>query len=84
MVENPRSHVLSLCSRRGILIKTAMTCSQTGGMVVGAEGVINVGNLPGGLAGGGVLEASGVAGEPEGLSGDTRPLGGVDIEWHSS
>ena len=53
MVENPRSRVAPLCSGRGINIKTAMTCSQTGGLVVGAEGMINVGMVSGGLAGGG-------------------------------
>ena len=53
-----------------------MTCSQTGGMIVGAEGVIKVGMVSGGLGGGGGgVEASGAAGEPEGVSGDTRPLG---------
>ena len=45
----------------GSFIKTAMTCSQTGGMTLGAEGVIKVGM---------VSEASGAAGEPEGVSGD--------------
>ena len=63
----------------GIFIETAMTCSQTGGMVVGAERVINVGMVSVGLAGG--VEASGASGEPEGLSGGTRPLGVVDIVW---
>ena len=48
----------------------------------GAEGVINVGMLAGGLAGG--VEASGVGGGPEGVSGDTRPLGVVDIMVGSS
>ena len=66
----------------GIFSKTAMTCSQTGAMVVGAEGVINVVMVSGGLAGG--LEASGAVGEPEGWSGDTRPLGGVDMVWGDS
>ena len=64
-----------------------MTCSQTGGMVVGAEGVINVGMVSGGLAGGGGgggVEASGADGGPEGLSGDTMPLGGVDMVWGGS
>ena len=61
----------------GSFIKTAMTCSQTGGMEGGAEGVINVGMLAGGLAVG--VEASGGGGEPEGVSGDTRPLGVVDM-----
>ena len=56
----------------GSFIKTAMTCSQTGGMEGGAEGVIKVGMLAGGLAVG--VEASGVGGEPEGVAGDTRPL----------
>ena len=37
----------------GISIKTAKTCSQTGGMTVGAEGVIKVGMVSGGLALGG-------------------------------
>ena len=43
----------------------------------GAEGVINVGMLAGGLAGG--VEASGGGGEPEGVSGDTRQLWVVDM-----
>ena len=66
----------------GSFIITAMTCSQTGGMEGGAEGVINVGMLGGGLAGG--LEASGAGGEPEGVSGDTRPLGVLDMMVGSS
>ena len=33
----------------GIFINTAMTCSQTGGMTVGAEGVIKVGMVSAGL-----------------------------------
>ena len=37
----------------GRFIKTAMTCSHAGGMEGGAEGVINVGMLAVGLAGGG-------------------------------
>ena len=57
----------------GSFIKTAMTCSQTGGMEVGSEGVIKV------LAGGGGLEASAGGSGPEGVSGDTRPLGVVDM-----
>ena len=51
-----RTQALMFCPSAvvgGIFIKTAMTCSQTGGMVVGAEGVINVGMVSGGLAGGG-------------------------------
>ena len=64
----------------GSFIKTAMTCSHTGGMKGGAEGVINVGMMAGGLAGGGVgggqIEASGVGGE--------WPLGVVDIMGGSS
>ena len=44
-------------------------------MEVGAEGVMNVGMLAGGLAVG--VEASRGGGEPEGMSGDTRPLGVV-------
>ena len=50
----------------------------------GAEGVINVGMLAGG---GGLVvgvEASGEGGEPEGVSGDTRPLGVVDMMVGSS
>ena len=62
----------------GIFIKTAMTCSETGGMVVGAEGVINVGWCQG------AWQASGADGEPDGLSGDTRPLGDVDMVWGGS
>ena len=87
MVENPRSRVAPLCSGRGIIIKTAMTCSQTGGLVVGAEGMINVGMVSGGLAGGGGgggggVEASGAAGEPEELS--AWPREGVDMVWGGS
>ena len=63
----------------GIFIKTAMTCSQTGGRTVGEEGVIKVGMVSGGLTGG--VEASGAAGEPEGVSGDTGPLGAEDMVW---
>ena len=40
----------------GSFIKTSMTCSHTGGIEGGAGGVINVGMLAGGLAGG-VLSA---------------------------
>ena len=47
-----------------------------------ADGVINVGMLAGGLAG--VVEGSGAGGEPEGVSGDTRPLGVVDMMVGSS
>ena len=36
----------------GSFIKTSMTCSHTGGMEGGSEGVIKVGMLAGGLAGG--------------------------------
>ena len=71
----------------GSFIKTAMTCFHTGGMEGGAEGVINVGMLAGGLAGGGGgggVEASGVGGAPEGVSGDTRPLGVMDMMVGSS
>ena len=48
----------------------------------GAEGVINVGILAKGLATG--VEASGVGGGPEEVSGDTRPLGVVDMMVGSS
>ena len=64
----------------GSFIKTSMTCSQTGGMEGGAEGVTKVGMLAGVLAGGGGgVEASAGGSEPEGMSGDTRPLGVVDM-----
>ena len=43
----------------------------------GSGGVINVGMASGGLAGG--VEASGRGGEKEGVSGDTSPLGVVDM-----
>ena len=49
----------------------------------GAKGVINVGMVAGGLAGGGV-EASGAGGEPEVVSGDTSPLEVVDMVVGSS
>ena len=39
--------------------------------------MINVGMVSGGLAWG--IEASGAGGEPEGVSGDTSPLGVVDM-----
>ena len=69
----------------GSFIKTSMTCSHTGGMEGGSEVVINVGMLAGGLAGGGGgVEASGGGGEPKGVSGDTRPLGVVDMMVGSS
>ena len=63
-------------------IKTAMTCSHTGGMEGGAEGVIKVGMLAGVLAWG--VEASAGGSEPEGVTGDTRPLGVVDMMVGSS
>ena len=52
----------------------------------GAEGVINVGMLGRGLAGGGGggVDASGAGGESEGVSGDTRQLGVVDMMVGSS
>ena len=37
----------------GIFIKTEMSCSQTGGIIVGEQGVIKVGLVSGGLARGG-------------------------------
>ena len=69
----------------GSFIKTSMTCSHTGGMEGEAEGVIKVGMLAGVLAG--VLAGGGGGGggsEPEGVSGDTRPLGVVDMMVGSS
>ena len=66
----------------GSFIKTSMTCSHTGGMEGGADGVIKVGMWAGGLAVG--VEASGGGGEPKGMSGDTRPLGVVDMMVVSS
>ena len=84
MVGDPGSQVLSLCSSRGSFIKTAMTRSQTGGMEGGAEGVIKQGAWQRGGGGGGGVEASGRGGEPEGMSGDTRPLGVVDMMVGSS
>ena len=57
-----------------------MTCSQTGGIEGGSGGVIKVGMLEGVLVGG--VEASGGGGGggvvPKGVSGDTKPLGGVE------
>ena len=47
------------------------------GIEGGAEGVINVGMVSGGLAWG--VEASGAGDEPEGVSGDTSPLGVDDM-----
>ena len=69
----------------GSFIKTAMTCSQAGGMEVGSEGVINVGMFAGVLAGGGGgVDASAGGSGPESVSGDTRPLGVVDMMVSSS
>ena len=48
----------------------------------GSEGVINVGMLTGGLAGG--VEASGGGRDPKGMSGETRQLGVVDMKVGSS
>ena len=53
---------------------TSMTCSHTGGIEGGSGGVIKVGMLVWGLAGG--VEASGGGVGPKGMSGDTKPLGG--------
>ena len=66
----------------GSFIKTEMTCSHTEGMEEGVEGVIKVGMLAVVLAGG--LEASAGGSESEGVSGDTRPLGVVDMMVGSS
>ena len=54
----------------GSFFKTSVTCSHTGGTEGGSGGVINVGMLAGGLAGG--VEASGGGVEPKGVSGDTK------------
>ena len=50
---------------------------HTGGIEGGAEGVTNVGMVSGGLAWG--VEASGAGAMPEGVSGDTSPLGVVNM-----
>ena len=70
-------HDLMFCPSAVVLgsfIKTSITCSQTGGIEGGSGGVIRVGMLEGGLAGG--VEASGWGVGPKGMSGDTKPLGG--------
>ena len=61
----------------GSFIKTSMTCSQTGGIEGGAGGVIKVGMVEEGLTGG--EEASEGVVLSKGVSGDTKPLGGVDM-----
>ena len=66
----------------GSFIKTSMTCSHTGGIEGGSEGVIKVGMLAGGMGGG--VEATGRGVETKGVSGDTRPLGVVDMMLASS
>ena len=66
----------------GSFIKTSMTCSQTGGIEGGSGGVINVEMVAWGLAGG--VEASGGVVEQKGVSGDTRPLGVLDMMVGSS
>ena len=58
----------------GSFIKTSMTCSHAGGIEGGSGGVIKVGMVEGGLAGG--VEDSGGRVGPKGVSGDTKPLGG--------
>ena len=71
------THDLMFCPSAVVLgrfIKTSMTCSQTEGIEGGSGGVIKVGMVEGGLAGG--VEASGGAVGPKGVSGDTKPLGG--------
>ena len=57
------THDLMFCPSAVVLgsfIKTSITCSQTGGIDGGSGGVIRVGRLEGGLAGG--VEASGGGG----------------------
>ena len=66
----------------GSFIETSMTCSHTGGMDGGAEGVIKVGMLAGALVGG--IGASTGRSETEGVSGDTRPSGVVGMMMGSS
>ena len=66
----------------GSFIRTSMTCSHTGGIEEGSGGVIKVGMWVGGLAGG--VEASRGGVEPKGMSGDTRPLGVLDMMVGSS
>ena len=61
----------------GSFIKTSMACSQTGGIEGGSGGVIKVGMLEEGLTGG--VEASEGGVVAKGVSGDTKPLGGVDM-----
>ena len=64
----------------GNFIKTSITCSHTGGIDEGSGGEMNAGILGGGRAGGGGgVEASGGVVEAKGVSGDTRPLGVVDM-----
>ena len=57
------THDLMFCPSAVVLgsfIKTSTTCSQTGGIEGGSGGVIKVGMVEGGLAGG--VEASGGGG----------------------
>ena len=58
-----------------------MTCSQTGGMIVGEEGVKRWEWCQGAWQG---VEASGAAEGPEGVSGYNWPLGEVDMVWCGS
>ena len=66
----------------GSFIKISMTCSQTGGIEGCTRGVINVGMVAWGLAGG--VESSGGVVEPKGMSVDTRPQGVFDMMVGSS
>ena len=79
------THDLMFCPSAVVLgsfIKTSMTCSQTGGIEGGSEGVIKVGMVEGGLAGG--VEASGGVGgqkrvrghKPTGVGGGGGGVGG--------
>ena len=79
------THDLMFCPSAVVLgsfIKTSMTCSQTGGIEGGSGGVIKVGMVEGGLAGG--VEASGGWVGPKGMSGDKKPLGGGGGGGHDS
>ena len=75
------THDLMFCPSAVVLggfIKTSMTCSQTGGIEGGSGGLIKVGMLGGGLAGG--VEASGGGGRAKRyVRGHKATGGGVDM-----
>ena len=73
------THDLMFCPSAVVLgsfIKTSMTCSQTGGIEGGSRGMIKVGMLEGGLAGGVVASGGGGGGAKRRVRGHKATGGG--------